>query len=98
MDPAIRIVSIIPADGWAWTLEDGDGECFDPIPLACWAIVERDYHDGEKPERTVEGVDPQCDGIFGLVTEWARETRSLGSDRFLRYVPPAEGGHDGSSV
>lgn len=65
--PAPRIVQIMPADGWRWRPEGEDGPGRE---LTCFALVERDYHDGQLPERTIEGIDLTCDALYGIVTEF----------------------------
>lgn len=66
--PVPTIVQIIPAVGWRYRLNtDDEGASW---PLACFALVERDYGDGDPPERSVEGVDPNGDAIWGLVEEY----------------------------
>ena len=77
-DPVI--LQIMPADGWRWRLSSWPaGESH---TLAAWALVRREWG-GEGAEVNVEGVDPRCDGIYGLVEEWGREAQG-----FLEYIAP----------
>lgn len=90
IDSAGRIVQIIPAAGWRWKLTGKDGG-EETWPLTCFALVERTDRDGTT-EREVEGVDLRCDGLFGLVQEWARERRGDGLSVFVECLPPEPGG------
>jgi hypothetical protein len=72
--PVPLIVQIIPAAGWRWRPEDDDGPARE---LTCFALVERAWDDDRPPERAIEGVDLECDGLYGLVSEF-----------LAVYVPP----------
>jgi hypothetical protein len=43
----MKILQIIPAEGWSAIYADGDGEIF-VMPLVCWALVESANVDGEE--------------------------------------------------
>lgn len=86
--PTAQIVQIIPAGGWRWKIR-GESESY---PLAAWALVATDYHDGQPPEVTFEGIDPNCEGLYGRVNDIPLSFGSQPDGGWLdvEYLPPVD--------
>ncbi|QNK66503.1 hypothetical protein [Variovorax sp. PAMC26660] len=53
----VKILQIMPADGWVAVYDGGEeGEMEEP--LACFALVQVDYKNGDGPQTEVRGMAP----------------------------------------
>lgn len=53
----VKILQIMPAEGWVAVYDGGeDGEMEEP--LACFALVQVDYKNGDGPQTEVRGMAP----------------------------------------
>ncbi|MGJ7524809.1 hypothetical protein [Variovorax sp. GB1P17] len=53
----VKILQIMPADGWVAVYDGGEeGEMEEP--LACFALVQVDYRNGDGPQTEVRGMAP----------------------------------------
>lgn len=91
MAPGVRILQIMPADGWRWRYSDWpDGES---APLTGFALVELDWNDGggtegDGKETRVVGFDlVESEGLHGLVDNVFQPERLVG---VAQYLPPED--------
>jgi hypothetical protein len=80
--PRPRIIQIIPAaPGWR-VVRAIEAGVF-TFHVAAWALIERDFDDGEEPERDVVGIDERV--LSGdLVAGYEHDEEN----DLVRYLPP----------
>uniref|UniRef100_UPI000D36B3AB hypothetical protein n=1 Tax=unclassified Variovorax TaxID=663243 RepID=UPI000D36B3AB len=79
----VKILQIMPADGWVAVYDGGDeGEMEEP--LACFALVSVDYRNGDGPQTEVRGMAPD-----GKAMAFAED-----AENFVTIRPAEEDGEE----